>query len=257
VKAGTLPPLDGAGGERRRAGPDEGAACLVQAGSKMDRRRYIDRLGEEFGSLYFDLSVKFYDIKLCWQQYRFLFVEDKRRTDLLNECGGAFFYFVERHFFEMTVLSICRLGDKKQTMGRQNLVLEKICDYADPKKEYEHMVQEFQASLSFHRDWRNRRIAHNDLKLIQKIGKPLEIATVAAVEISINLAHKIINRVSIEYFDSSLGFDVVSSPNSELNMLRSLFDGRRYLETKNENKFSFDEYEKMFSYPDWLFRSKI
>lgn len=93
------------------------------------------------------------------------------RITLLNQAAPFFFRMIQDELWESTLLSLARLTDPSNSQGnpdRSNLTLQALPALTTDvtlKRELDKKISEATKLTAFCRDWRNRRIAHRDLKL--------------------------------------------------------------------------------------------
>jgi hypothetical protein len=104
-----------------------------------------------------------------WKVLIELFGVSQEQSDLLNSSAGAFFETVYRTLMRDILLGISRLTDPLTTVGKDNLVLERLTGLPEV-----HMAQPLLSSVSAKldevkslavpiRDYRNKYLAHLDL----------------------------------------------------------------------------------------------
>jgi AbiU2 len=214
---------------------------------------YRKQLGLEFGDVFYYSLNEWCDLWCTWSQYENLFGHGSERVALLNKAGAAFFYQVDRHFLEACMLSACRLSDPIETAGKKNLTVQlfaKFIDTAKRKAEMAQLLDAASASTGFARDWRNRRIAHNDFDLRNGTGKPLEDASRKLMNIAIDKLHKVFAYVATEFMNTHLADTVIAPLNNEVVMLHRLHLGveqfERDMEALKAGKLELREW------PKWL-----
>ncbi len=185
-------------------------------------------LGDEFGAIYYHGLNEWCNLWLTWKQYESLFGHGSERVELLNKAGGSFFYRVNMHFFEAVVLAVCRISDPSKTLGKTNLTVhlfQQHMDCDDKSKKMEELLNIVHENTQFARDWRNRRISHNDYQL--KLGKaePLAEATRNAMNQAIASIHDVFKYISLTFMDSDLMNEVVDHFNNEKVTLERLYHG--------------------------------
>jgi AbiU2 len=214
---------------------------------------YRKWLGPEFGDVFYFSLNEWCDLRQTWSQYENLFGLGPERVALLNKAGAAFFYQVDRHFLEACMLSACRLSDPVETAGKKNLTVQLFATFMDTDKRKAKMAQMISsalASTNFARDWRNRRIAHNDFDLKNGTGKPLENANRQLMNTAINELHKVFAYVTTEFMNTHLADIVIAPLNNEVVMLHRLHLGveqfERDMEALKAGKLELREW------PKWL-----
>lgn len=210
-------------------------------------------LGAEFGDIYFHAKSEWIDIWVTWNQYENLFGQGPERVELMNKAGAIFFYMVQRHFFETVLLGVCRLSDPIKTGRKTNLTvlaLHQFMDTDERRTKLESLLDEVGTTTEFARDWRNRRISHNDLDLKNGTADPLESANRDLVNTSLKSIHNVLSYISLEFMDSELMGEVAVGFNNEITMLDRLYLGieandRELNELKNNKIVPLER-------PEWL-----
>jgi hypothetical protein len=88
------------------------------------------------------------------------------------------------------------------------------------------LVEDANKATAFCRDWRNRHIAHRDLKLaLEQSTEALADASRAQVKTALNAVAAILNCVAKHYLKSETRFDVASRHNGALTLLYLMDEG--------------------------------
>ena len=196
--------------------------------AKEVHEEFRNLLGEEFGDAYYHTLNEWCDIWLTWKQFENLFGHGPERVDLMNKAGASFFHRVDRLFFEAVVLAVCRLSDPIKTGNKANLTVllfQKFMDTDERRHQMEALLGSVAATTGFARDWRNRRISHNDFDLKTGIAEPLEQATRDLVSGAIGALHEVLAYVRLEFMGANLLNEVLDNPNNEMVMLDRLYLG--------------------------------
>ncbi|HHK1701513.1 TPA: hypothetical protein ACQQVV_005818, partial [Pseudomonas aeruginosa] len=70
------------------------------------RDDYIECMGSELGSVFYELSRKLVQLHVVWQQYRQLFGDSEATIALLNRAAGLFFRIVQDELWDSVLLGI-------------------------------------------------------------------------------------------------------------------------------------------------------
>lgn len=186
-------------------------------------------MGAELGALYSALWQEVAWTHSKWAQYVALFGTKPERVELLNKAAPAFFRLVQDTLWENVILHIARLTDSPQSVGKPNLSIKRFpALVSDPvlKSQIEALVITCVSSAEFSRDWRNRHLAHRDLKrATADIADPLLPASRAKVkEVLVNFCD-LLNALSQHYLDSTSFFDIPGTPGDAEALLYVLDDG--------------------------------
>lgn len=221
------------------------------------------RFGPDLGEYLFHVEQQWVGLKSLWREYEALFGHSPERVEFLNKSTGSFFFLVNRTFYESTILAICRLTDPVKSAGKPNLTLMGL-----PERVSEPALREELNSLNaialeaakFQRDWRNRRITHNDLGLALNKAEPLKSGTRKKMNAAISAIHAPIDLLYQRLADTTYLNEFIGPLDDAVAVLNVMFDGLEAQKTRNESieslDFDFSEYEKeMDARPAWLMRS--
>jgi hypothetical protein len=172
------------------------------------RREYVAAMGAELGGVFFELRNQCIMLHWKWQEYVALFGTKPERIELLNEAAGAFFRVVQDTLWEDVLLRIARITDPARSAGSDTLSLQRLPFLVETtfRREVEALLQECLSKCTVARDWRNRRIAHNDLVLATEMSaRPLAPASRQNVKDALHAVVKLLNAVQEHY---TIGIDV-------------------------------------------------
>jgi hypothetical protein len=125
-------------------------------------------MGEDLGRFYHALSNELAWLYLKWGEYEALFGTKPSRIDLINKAAGEFFRIIQDGLWEDALLHIARLTDSPRSVGKDNLSirgLPALIEKPELRQTVQELVDVALQKTGFARDWRNRHIAHKDLKL--------------------------------------------------------------------------------------------
>lgn len=196
------------------------------------KQEHIEKLGDNLGSLFHELSNEVAWLYIKWAEYVELFGKAPSRIDLLNQSAPLFFRIVQDSLWENVLLHITRLTDPpisgKKSSGRKNLSIQCLSVLVDQEIK-ETITKQINTAIeksSFCRDWRNRHIAHRDLKLAMgEQAEPLKQASRAKVKIALESIANVLNTISEHYMKSTVGFDLTVEPGGAGDLLYVLDDG--------------------------------
>ena len=131
------------------------------------KREHIEKLGDNLGSLFHELWNEVAWLYTKWEEYVELFGKTPSRIDLLNQSAPMFFRIVQDSLWENVLLHIARLTDPPKSSGKKNLSIQCLSILVDEeiKETISKQITNAKEKTNFCRDWRNRHIAHRDLKL--------------------------------------------------------------------------------------------
>ena len=180
------------------------------------KRKYQDQLGETFGAIFYGLEKHWVSGVLRLKEFRVLF-SDAERVELLNAMtGGAFLWDVQQIFWDDLILRVTRLTDPVGFPTKENLTIRKLprfCDDPALRSEVKQRVKAAIQATKSAREYRNRRIGHNDLTLeLDAHSKPLVRASLHEVQVSLDSVHGILNVITRRLLGAEIANDVVISP---------------------------------------------
>jgi hypothetical protein len=192
------------------------------------RQHCIKAMGDQLGQLYYALYNELAWLNLKWGEYVELFGTKPSRIDLLNSAAGDFFRIVQDGMWEESLLHVARITDSPRTAGKDNLSIRALPELVSDVKIRDEVQKAVEAALTsseFARDWRNRHIAHKDLKLALADGAaPLKSASRAEV----------LNAVSRSYMDSTTVYEGLGARNGAVSLLYVLRDGLKVEQDRRE-----------------------
>ena len=227
---------------------------MVTRSAEQILKEYKDTLGEDFGEIYFHAYVEWCDLSHTWKQFKNLFGHGPERVDLMNRAGAGFFYRVDRFFFEAVVMAVCRLSDPVKTVKKANLTVmlfEQHMDTEIRKKTMKKLLEKVEDSTEFARDWRNRRIGHNDFNLKVGTAKPLERITLESMDAAISALHKTLYYIGTEFMDVDMMNEFAGNYRDEMVMLNCLYRGDEDFRDEQEALMA-GNYRIRREMPKWL-----
>jgi hypothetical protein len=200
------------------------------------KQEHIRKLGDNLGSLFHGLWGEVAWLYIKWHEYVELFGKTSSRIDLLNNSAPLFFRIVQDSLWEDVLLHIARLTDPPKSAGKDNLTIQRLSGLVNQEMEgiISKQIAEAMDSADFCRDWRNRHIAHRDLKLaVDEQAEGLKPASRAKVRQALENIAKVLNTISEHYMKSTIGFDLVKEPGGAEALLYVLDDG---IKANNERR---------------------
>jgi len=193
------------------------------------KSQHVAAMGEDLGSLYSALWQEVAWINSKWAQYVILFGTKPERIELLNKAAPSFFRLVQDTLWENIILHIARLTDSPQSVGKPNLTIKRIAALVtdqELKSKIETLVSVCVSSAEFSRDWRNRHLAHRDLKrATAEVADPLLPASRSKVKEVLENFCSLLNALSQHYFASTSFFEISGTPGDAEELLYVLDDG--------------------------------
>ena len=198
------------------------------------RQADIEKMGEPLGSVYSALWQEVSLIHVYWNEYVELFGTTAKRINLLNETAPSFFRMLQDELWEMFLLQLARITDPPSSSGKRgssNLTIQALPALTSDLKLKENLTKFIDEAIrltAFCRDWRNRRIAHRDLKLaLEQPTLPLAAATRAQVKAALTAIAAVLNALDGHYSQSETRFDGVASHGGAHSLLHVIEMGLR------------------------------
>jgi len=138
---------------------------------------------------------------------------------------------VQDRLWEVSLLHIARLTDTSATfgkVGKENVTLLALPQVVDSaiRSEIEALVEVAERECRFAKDWRNRRIAHRDLKLaLGGSAAPLAAASRASVKKALRAIANVLNAVESHYMSAEVAYEWTLSNRGAKVLLHVLRDG--------------------------------
>ncbi len=212
------------------------------------KQTHIEKMGAPLGATFSALWQALATAHFYWKEYVELFGTKPERLDLLNRAAPGFFRMIEDELWEMSLLHLARLTDSSRSFSKEeksNLTvraLPGLIEDAKLKQSVQALVDEAVRATEFARDWRNRLIAHRDLKIaLEEATTPLAEASRAQVNAALKALENVLNAVETHYYDSSTAYDFVSQLGGAVNLLYVLDDGLE-AQAKREERIESGNY---------------
>jgi hypothetical protein len=194
------------------------------------RQDYIATMGDDLGSQFNRLYNECAWLHLKWSEYVWLYGTSPSRIDLLNKSARGFFGLLDSTLWEDILLHLCRLTDDPEVgrRKRQTLSIRRLPTLVEPpiREKLKRLVSGAVRKAEFARDWRDRRIAHQDLELVLKKGvKPLAGASRQKVKEAIAAIVAVLAAVDAHYRRSTTAYEHVSHLGDAEALLHVLRDG--------------------------------
>jgi len=206
----------------------------------------IEKLGDEFGTLFNNLINEVSWIQFLWLEFNELFGKDEQRVNMLNKIAPDFFQMTQTILLESILLAITRITDPEESnIGgetKRNLTIKAIPKYIidNPKfkKKINRKIEQIMDISSSFRDWRNRHIAHKDLILSIKNhdSKPLKTLTRQDIRLTVERFHQLFNDLEIYYQLPKSYFDLMIIGKSSSTLIYYLENGIKYQNDLFESK---------------------
>lgn len=203
------------------------------------KKEYIVCMGEPLGKLFYALNQEVGWLYMKWDEYIALYGTKSSRIDLMNKVAPLFFRVVQDSLFEGTLLHITRLTDPPKSTGKENLTVQRIPLLVSDKRFSGVLKSKIEVAVQkseFCRDWRNRLIAHQDLKLaIEEEGiNPLPSANREMVQKALDSIVDVLNVVIYHYKESEIRFGFTNSDGGGESLLYVIDEGLRAEEERTK-----------------------
>ena len=214
---------------------------MVNRTAEEAKKANIEAMGEPLGALYSALWQEVAVLHFHWKEYVELFGTKPERINLLNQAAPTFFRMLQDELWESTLLHLARLTDPANSRGKQdrsNLTIQALPTLITDTKlkdEVSKLIAEAIKLTEFCRDWRNRHIAHRDLKLVlEQPTTPLAAGSRAQVNEALKAIANVMNALDGHYFKSETRYDLVGPLGGAVSLLYVLDEGLRAQEAKQK-----------------------
>jgi hypothetical protein len=178
------------------------------------KQKHLEALGRTLGPIFHALYNEVAWLHAEWFEYRKLYAHSPERLELLNKAAGFFFGTLERVIRRSVLLHIARLTDppRQGKAGRYvNLslfTLKEAVSIPDLSRELVELLEDAKASSAFAREWRHRRLAHQDLAVaLGRTPTPLPGVSRQHVEDALASFRAVINCIYFHYFQGPAGME--------------------------------------------------
>ena len=202
---------------------------------------YENIMGQELSQVFWKLTNKFYNLSFLYDDCTHLFGEQSAaRVDMLNKTAPAFFCRVQIVFEQELMLGICRATDPVKTGKSNNLTVLRLATLVEQSligksDGIDILAKSARDASEFARDWRNKRIAHNDFELSINApsAKLLPDATLGKIDISLAALDKVL-VATLSAFDCQVGsFRGTKQFGGSASLISIIDDGLRGRDLRN------------------------
>ena len=190
--------------------------------SEAIKQEYKEKLGEEFGTVFYEIWNDWASGLVRLKEYRVLF-SDQETVKLLNAAGGAFMWDIQQILWQDLLLHVTRLTDPAKMGRRENLSVQALppfCERPELQAEYPELHATVQGLVRMAitaaenpRDWRNRRISHTDRELaIDPEAESLAPTSLGQVQAALDAVHAVIQAIANGVLKHDIGNDVIGQP---------------------------------------------
>ena len=201
--------------------------------------QHIRDMGTDLGTLYTALVNEVIWVHAKWTQYQQLYARSSERIALLNDVAGHFFGIIQDSLLEDVILHLTRLTDPPQSLGKDNLTLQRLHAFisdARLAKEVNDLVQAVVVACESARKWRNRQLAHRDLGLaLASATVPLPGISYADIKAALAAMRAVLNCLESHYWNSETAYELFLTEGGEADsMVYDLSKGVRAEEQRRE-----------------------
>ena len=156
-------------------------------------------------------------------------------VELLNVVGGAFFADVQQILWDDLLLRVTRLTDRPQTVGKDNLTVQRLPDFCERdelmRKQVQGQVDAAVRAAQFARSHRNQRISHKDLAYAIG-GTQLPSTTLEQIQAALDAVHAVLQTVHMWHRLAHLSAEVSVRPRVKAFLVHTkiLVDAARCIE---------------------------
>ena len=190
--------------------------------SEAEKKEYQQKLGEDFGTVLYEVRNDWLTGLVRLKEYRALFT-DHDTVQLLNAAGGAFMSDVQQILWRDLLLHVTRLTDPATMGSHENLSVQALppfCERPELQAEcpelhavVQELVNSAVAAAATPRDWRNRRISHTDLGLaIDPDAESLAPTSLRQVQAALDAVHAVIQAIAGRVLKHDIANDIGVSP---------------------------------------------
>lgn len=163
---------------------------------------YVKVMGADLGQWYYEVEQEVDWLQLKWSVFRDLFDRGPERLEMLNTVAPNFFHIVHRFLFEDAMLHLCRLTDPPKTGRYENLTMMRLSERVSDvilKASVMAGADHVQKECEFARRWRDKRLAHTDLKVFRAGSTGLPAVKNKNIEDALSSIRKLLNLIRDHY----------------------------------------------------------
>jgi hypothetical protein len=172
------------------------------------RNQTIAAMPAPLGEVCYSLSNEVASLHLKWNDFRALFA-NRETVNLLNSSAPMFFHDLQSMMWEDLLLHLCRVTDPPRTGRHEHLSVRALPGLVSDealRKEIQALADDADQKTQFARDWRNRRLAHEELSL-GDTAQPLASATLGQVEDALAAICRPVNLLEKRYLDTPVSYE--------------------------------------------------
>jgi hypothetical protein len=186
--------------------PEDAAEAIVEESMYSDAFGYDPALPEDIRKMFMWLYQDVAALHSKWIFYVELFSSEEN-TGLMSELARSSFHIIEESLRSDMTISICRLRDQVEYGRHRRLSLRTLVQHCGGIGNVDELLRDFLEACEPVHQYRNRRIAHNDLATtIEPHDNPLPGIGRGQIDRILELASAILNTIYQNYVDSELAF---------------------------------------------------
>ncbi len=203
--------------------------------------RCVSTMGPELGPIYHRMFNRCAHLHVKWAEYCGLFGTSESRVILFNSVAPRLAWITQQALWGDILLHLARFTDDPEVSRRRRKVLTlvrlpSLVDVAI-QAETRRNVRAARDAALFVRDWRNRKLAHDDLDLaLNRSAEPIEPGTREQVDRSLAAVAKTLNGIEQHYLRSEVRYERRTEGEGAEGLLRCLRDGRRWRDESQERR---------------------
>jgi hypothetical protein len=189
-----------------------------------------------------------------WNLLEQLYAKSKLRSEFLRRIGSDFFALVQDSVLTDIMMSFGRLLETPHAKGNNNLTLERLQNsvYALGNEELalklDVHLRDARAAYEATRKYRNKRIAHNDLKtILENDAISLGPHTVRDIKKALKEVSEFLNQINMHYRNCTIAFGLVSMQGDADYIVGLTRDGLKLRETK----YNMERHQAGLDPVDW------
>jgi len=196
----------------------------------------------EIASIFDPIKRDFVWLSGAWRVFRQLFLESRERVELLDKSASGVFSVLQDTLRDCIFLGIGRVTDPVRSVGKENLSLARlhaevaaVAPSTLASAVASHLDRVERLSAPF-RDWRNRHLAHSDLKTrLQVHPTPLPGVTRKAIDDILEGIAAVLNEIERHYNDATTLYDATSVGGDGDSLIKVLERGEKHRECERRD----------------------
>jgi len=233
-----------------------------------NQKNYVDRLGVEYGTLFYHCYQDICHLRLTWKSYQSLFGSNQERLDLLYSVSNVFSYVMKKALHDSTLLGIRRLTEPYVTTKKKRVLksisiqgFRGLFDERPDKDHFDKILQDALSSVEVVAPYINKKIAHADLDVKEGVLTVSDFSRQQISKAIEDIAH-VIKWVALQTMRSSVSTIPALPAADELWFLKHVYEGVLAMNRKEAQSMEYTasrEYQKrerLYTYPDWLMNTE-